>query len=251
MYRRALVLSACATFAGCGPGKGGSEEDSGKDKAPQDIQLSTELMQFETIAVEERVQKGLTINNFGGTALLLTDMSVSQPFSTDFSEDFSVDPGGQVTFYVYYWPLDLGDYEEILTVASDDPDEPSSTVTLRGGTISDQDKDGYPRGDEPGQDCDDTDPDIHPGAEEHWYNGVDDNCLCDNPRCTDWDQDADGFDEDDHNPNPATFGGDCNDVNAAFHPDAKDAWYDGYDHDCNGGNDYDQDGDGYSSHEHY
>ncbi len=37
---------------------------------------------------------------------------------------------------------------------------------------------------------------------------------------------------------------DCNDEDAAIHPEAFDAWYDGVDADCAGNDDFDQDGDG-------
>ena len=36
---------------------------------------------------------------------------------------------------------------------------------------------------------------------------------------------------------------DCDDGNAAVHPNQDEVWYDGYDQDCDGGNDYDADGD--------
>ena len=42
--------------------------------------------------------------------------------------------------------------------------------------------------------------------------------------------------------------GDCNDYNKAIHPGAAETWYDGVDSDCNGCNDYDQDGDGQDDH---
>jgi hypothetical protein len=40
---------------------------------------------------------------------------------------------------------------------------------------------------------------------------------------------------------------DCDDADATVNPGAKEIWYDGFDQDCNGGSDYDQDGDTYDS----
>ncbi len=92
-------------------------------------------------------------------------------------------------------------------------------------------------------DCDDDDPAVHPGAEETWYDGVDGDCQGDN----DFDQDGDGEEcqggvsegcPSDHE------GTDCDDKDAQITPAATEIWYDGVDSDCDGGSDFDQDGDG-------
>ena len=54
----------------------------------------------------------------------------------------------------------------------------------------------------------------------------------------DWDDD--GYDDD-----RLTGGDDCDDDDDTISPGATETWYDGVDQDCDGGSDYDQDGDGY------
>jgi hypothetical protein len=54
------------------------------------------------------------------------------------------------------------------------------------------------------------------------------------------DQDRDGFDSID----------DCDDTDGDVNPDAPEVWYNGQDENCDGGNDYDQDGDGYEVESH-
>lgn len=100
----------------------------------------------------------------------------------------------------------------------------------------DADGDGY-RADE--DDCDDTDPTVHPDAGETYYDGVDNDC---DAITIDDDQDSDGV----------TVTDDCNDYDAAINADAIDVC-DGVDNNCDGVVDevpglegwIDADGDGY------
>ena len=82
------------------------------------------------------------------------------------------------------------------------------------------------------EDCDDADSTVFPGAEEVWYDGVDQDCDG-----RDDDRDGDGFGHEE----------DCDDQEAAVFPGAEEVWYDGLDQDCSGGSDFDQDGDGHDS----
>jgi hypothetical protein len=88
-----------------------------------------------------------------------------------------------------------------------------------------------------GDDCDDADPAVSPGAVEVWYDGLDQDCS----GGSDYDRDGDGFD------NLGTGGDDCVDTAAAIHPGAAEIWYDGVDQDCSGGSDFDADGDGFDT----
>lgn len=131
----------------------------------------------------------------------------------------------------------------------------------------DQDKDGFVRiadqgkpttgvagsGALPPGDCDDEALGVHPGGIDPWYDGVDSDCVGND----DYDQDADGFyfTDDAITYGPTAYvdgsgllpGGDCSDTDATYFPGAPDAWYDGYDKNCDEVSDWDQDGDGFDA----
>ncbi len=93
---------------------------------------------------------------------------------------------------------------------------------------NDGDGDGYASADFGGDDCDDSDPAIHPGADEVWYDGVDENC----DGADDFDQDSDGHEA-------ANYGGDdCDDTAASAYPGGVEA-DNGVDDDCDGAVDED------------
>ena len=92
----------------------------------------------------------------------------------------------------------------------------------------DADGDGALSSDYGGKDCDDANSDIYPGAEEIWYDGVDQDCDG-----NDDDQDGDGYSQAD----------DCNDTDGAIKPGATEIWYDGVDQNCDDLSDYDADQD--------
>ena len=89
-----------------------------------------------------------------------------------------------------------------------------------------------------GPDCDDSNADINPDAEEVWYDGTDSNC----DEASDFDADGDGYIS-------AVYGGDdCNDTLPLVYPGApNELWYDGIDQNCDGWSDFDQDLDGYDA----
>ena len=80
-------------------------------------------------------------------------------------------------------------------------------------------------------DCDDADPEVHPGAQEIAFDNVDNDC---DESTLDEDPDGDG-----------ATSGDCAPYDAAIHPQAREIWYDGVDQDCLEDSDYDADRDGY------
>jgi hypothetical protein len=112
------------------------------------------------------------------------------------------------------------------------PVDPSVSNNWSDGSVDrvDDDGDGFSEAE---GDCDDTDPAIHPGAQEV-VDGIDNDC----DGLVDDDLDGDGY--------PAAE--DCDDTNPAIHPGAKENCTDGIDNNCNGyidAEEQDKDGDGF------
>jgi hypothetical protein len=137
----------------------------------------------------------------------------------------------------------------------DDDDAGSGGGTGGGASFVDNDGDGW----HADKDCDDTNPEIHPGAEE-WCNGEDDDCDAEVDEGMDtallWvDADQDGFgagepiESCEWVEGHAWTDGDCDDTNPYINPYAEEVC-DGVDNNCDGADDLgtvyiDADGDGY------
>ncbi|MBI2378393.1 MAG: hypothetical protein HYV07_30625 [Deltaproteobacteria bacterium] len=94
----------------------------------------------------------------------------------------------------------------------------------------DADGDGHPRVDAGGDDCDDTQAGVHPGASELCGDQVDQDCDGRDLSCSAQSGDGDG----DSYLSPEAGGSDCNDQDAAIYPGAEEICGDQRDQDCDG-----------------
>ncbi|RSK40257.1 MopE-related protein [Mangrovimonas spongiae] len=132
--------------------------------------------------------------------------------------DGNTDEGLPTT--TYYWDADLDGYGNPDLVSEDKCSHPGGRYVEIAG------------------DCDDTNPDVNPGATEIVDNGIDDDCNPNTPDSSlDIDNDGDGQTENE---------GDCDDTNAAIYTGNTEIPYNGIDDDCDASTpDDDLDGDGY------
>ncbi len=245
MLPLALFLLACRDEVDdakeTGDAEGGIDDtdtdtDSGDTGAidAADIDVSPLELDLGLVAVGEVSTGTVTVQNVGTLPLTagITVTTGSPPFRVNSTGAYLV-PGDTTELSVTFSPSDVGEFTGALTITSDDPDEPTVVVALAGVAELDSDGDGYVDS----EDCDPDDPAINGGAEEVWYDGIDQDC----DGLSDYDQDGDGHDD-------ATYGGDdCNDTDASVSPSAAETWYDGADGNCDNRSDYDQDGDGYDA----
>ncbi|MCB9540473.1 MAG: putative metal-binding motif-containing protein [Myxococcales bacterium] len=142
----------------------------------------------------------------------------------------------------YRWTIDCNDFDaNAYPLRCDDRDcrrNWSSEPHCAGAGPRDEDADGHPALADGGDDCDDADPAVHPGAADACGDGVDANC--DGLDCAEVDADGDG----------ARADLDCDDGDPTVHPGAAELCGNGKDDDCVDGDrpcDQDLDHDGHDA----
>jgi len=169
-----------------------------------------------------------------GTDALTVVASVDNPFFSVSPSSFTVAIGATNTFTLTFTPPGFDEVSTTLSLETN-TQVGSYTFPVFGVPMSDGDADGFDAVAAGGDDCDDDNATIFPGAVDTCYDGVDQDCAGDD----DDDCDADGYASNRHG------GDDCDDEDPAMHPGATEIWYDGVDQDCAGDNDCDADGDGH------
>ncbi|MFZ5475439.1 MAG: MopE-related protein [Myxococcota bacterium] len=233
-----LIFAACTPAVVDDPDKDGddidetdadtdTDTDTDTETGTPDIELDVTALDLGGALPGEELTGAFTVRNVGD-ADLTGDLALdASGFGLGQVDPLLVAPGAETIIDVTFAAEGVGRYTAEVTITSNDPDEPTVVVALEALVGDDVDGDGYVEG----EDCDDADGTINPGATEVWYDGVDQDCDG-----NDDDQDGDGH----------SVADDCDDTDAEVSPDSEEVWYDGTDQDCDGRSDYDQDGDGYT-----
>jgi hypothetical protein len=160
-----------------------------------------------------------------GERALVVELSVEHPSFGISPESGNVPASGSGRFTLTYAPRGIEDVEATLVIQHN-AGGPAHEMDLLGTTDPDADDDGFQHLEAPdGDDCNDFNAQVNPGAEESWYDGIDQDC----DGASDYDQDGDG-----HDIHTRPEGDDCDDENPRIHPGAKDPVGDEVDQDCDG-----------------
>ncbi len=197
-----------------------------------ELSASTTAVDFGAVAYGVTAADTVHFDNAGTTPAQVA-LAVEPPFSLD-QVEVLVPAAGSASVMVSFSPLAAGDVSSELTAALQAGS--GFAIALAGALNPDGDGDGAEHALAGGDDCDDTDASIGPGASEVWYDGVDQDCDG-----NDADADGDGFGA------VEAGGDDFEDQVADAYPGAVEVWYDNVDGDCDGEDDFDADGDGFVS----
>lgn len=97
------------------------------------LTLSTTLLDFGTTPPSTPVERTVVLTNSGTANLVLTGQTVNGNGFTLLSPAATpIPPGGNASARVQFNPSSNGSYNGTLTIASNDPMQPSASVTLRG-----------------------------------------------------------------------------------------------------------------------
>lgn len=97
------------------------------------IRLEEPLLNFGTILIDDMGSETLHIANIGDADLVIESISTDgAPFEVGFGEAVVIGPEGVIEIEVVFVPEEAGEYFGVLTVISNDPDNPEVSIELTG-----------------------------------------------------------------------------------------------------------------------
>ena len=187
-----------------------TDSDTDTSSACPAMTYSPTSLAFDGGAIGQTYDQTITITDTCTTGddldVLVTLSPARGPFSRISGAEMIIPPGTSADITIEYTPDHLDPDQMHVDLTTNDPAQPTVEITVTGTPDADIDNDGHDsdttrRGD----DCDDSNPAVYPGATEIWYDGIDEDCS----GGSDYDQDGDGVDS-------VTYGGtDCDDTNPA------------------------------------
>ncbi len=144
------------------------------------LHLSTDSLTWIDVSLDGSDDQAVLLANLCDSGQDLVVAIAMEPTSSSvFVPDLQetrLAPGATVEFQVSFRPEDLEEHTGRLLVASNSADDVLVAIALSGNAVADADDDGYDSLGAGGDDCDDRAPDVHPGAGEDGYDGIDNDC---------------------------------------------------------------------------
>ncbi len=103
------------------------------------IDLSDEELDFEEVGLDLSRELPLTITNIGNEDLVISEMLIEGDyFSTDFEDEFTLEPDEEADVTVTFTPEERGEFEGTLTITSNDEENEEVEVALLGEGVGPQ-----------------------------------------------------------------------------------------------------------------
>jgi len=171
-------LAACDARRVVVPGDDTGQPDDAQ--ACPNLHLSSGSLAWDEVSTDGTTPQTLGVTNLctgvGDLAMVFTLQSDSSSAFSFVAGDGSLEPGASTVLVASFSPDDLERHSGIITVDTNEAHGEGSLIALSGQAIADADGDGYDAMAVGGDDCNDSDPDVHPGAAEVWADGLDNDC---------------------------------------------------------------------------